>query len=214
MLSREFYLRDVNMVAQDLLGKHLVHQTRQGRFSGMIVEVEAYNGANDKASHAYKLRRTNRTEIQFGIGGYAYVYLIYGMHHCFNIVTNTSDKPEAVLVRALQPVDGAQEMLVRRGCHHLQETCNGPGKLCQAMQITQKQNGADLCSNTLFLEDGESFQHKQIGISARINIDYAEESRDLPWRYFVIGNPNVSKAPQKYNLNLTLADLKNQCVGD
>lgn len=207
MLARKFYIRDVNLVAQDLLGKKLVHQTEQGCYSGIIVEVEAYNGANDKASHAYQMRKTNRTEIQFGLGGYAYVYLIYGLHHCFNIVTNTQGKPEAVLVRALRPVDGIEGMLERRGCKKPQETCNGPGKLCQALQITQKQNAVDLCGNTLYIEDGISCPREQIGVSARINIDYAEECKDLPWRYFIKDNPFVSKVPQKYDSSLTLVDL-------
>lgn len=210
MLAREFYLKDVNLVAQDLLGKMLVHQTKQGRYSGIIVEVEAYNGANDKASHAFQMRKTKRTEIQFGLGGYAYVYLIYGMHHCFNIVTNTVDKPEAVLVRALQPVDGIDVMLARRGSKRPQDTCNGPGKLCQALHITQKQYGEDLCGNTLYLEDAIACPREQIGVSARINIDYAEECKDLPWRYFIKDNPFVSKVPQKYHSDLTLQTIASE----
>lgn len=113
-LSREFYLRDVNLVAPELLGKLLVHRSKEGVTAGMIVEVEAYSGSCDKGSHAYQNKRTPRTEIQFGPGGFAYVYAIYGMHWCFNVVTGTENQPDVVFIRALEPVDGIELMQRRR----------------------------------------------------------------------------------------------------
>lgn len=207
MLKRDFYLRDGNIVARDLLGKILVHNTPEGRFSGMIVETEAYLGMNDLASHAANRKLTDRTRIQFGMGGYSYVYLIYGMHYCFNIVTNIMDRPEAVLIRALQPVDGIEEMLKKRKCKRVEDTCNGPGKLCTALNITNEEYGKDLCGSDLFLEDGNVYLKEEIGVSPRINIDYAGESKDLLWRYYVKNNKYVSKVHKSYASDLTLADL-------
>ena len=198
MLPRTFYLRSVNRVAPELLGKLLVHDTPEGTTSGIIVEVEAYDGKTDKGAHSYPNKRTPRTEIQFGPGGYAYVFGIYGMHYCFNAVCAGEGKPEVVLVRALEPVEGIELMAKRRGTQSLNALCSGPGKLCAALGITKEQYGLDLCGDRLYLTDFRTFSEEQIRTSARINIDYAEKCRDYPWRYFIADNPHVSKVPKKY----------------
>lgn len=186
-LEREFYIRDVNIIARDLIGKLLVHESPKGITSGFIIEAEAYKGPEDKASHTYNNRRTSRTEIQFHEGGYAYVYMIYGMHYCFNITVNIASKPEAVLIRALSPHEGIELMKERRKTESLRNLCNGPGKLCSAMGITKKHYGIDLCGNELYLIDCER-PAPVIMTSPRINIDYAEEYVDVKWRYYAASN--------------------------
>lgn len=198
MLTRDFYLRDANVIAPELLGKLLVHRSAEGVTSGMIVEVESYIGPVDKGAHSYSNKRTDRTEIQFGLGGYAYIYAIYGMHSCFNVVTNIKDKPEVVLVRALEPVDGVELMQQRRNTKSCIDLCNGPGKLCKAMGITKKQYGCDLCGSELYLEPLQHIERNCIMVSPRINIDYAEECKDYLWRYFIKDNPYVSKVVKRY----------------
>lgn len=197
-LSREFYLQGANTVAPALLGKLLVHRSPEGVTAGRIVEVESYLGWCDKGAHSYLNRRTERTEIQFGPGGFAYIYRIYGMHACFNIVTNTSEYPEAVLIRALEPVEGIALMQKRRQREDRKELCNGPGKLCEAMGITISDYGADLCGEKLFLAPFEEVDPADILVSPRINIDYAEECRDYLWRYYLKDNPYVSKVSKRY----------------
>ena len=200
-LPRQFYERNTLQVARELLGKRMVHHAPEGESSGKIVEVEAYIAPEDKASHAYGGLRSSRTEIQYGPGGYAYVYLIYGMYHCFNVVTNKAGCPEVVLIRALEPVEGIELMQKRRrgrtgsseaDGRKIASLCKGPGRLCQAMAITREHNGIDLCGATLYLED-EGPQNFQIETSPRINIDYAAEYRFKPWRFFIAGNPYISK---------------------
>ncbi len=197
-LPREFYLRGANTVAPELLGKLLVCRSPVGVTAGRIVEVESYLGWCDKGAHSYPRRRTERTEIQFGPGGYAYIYRIYGMHACFNIVTNTSEYPEAILIRALEPVEGITLMQKRRQREDRKELCNGPGKLCEAMGITIKDYGADLCGQELFVAPFEETCRSDILVSPRINIDYAAECRDYLWRYYLKDNPYVSKVPKRY----------------
>lgn len=187
-----------NAVAPELLGKRLVHCSDKGVTSGIIVEVESYVGPYDKGSHAYQNKRTDRTEIQFGLGGYAYVYAIYGMHFCFNVVTNINEKPEVVLVRALEPVDGIELMQQRRNTKELFDLCNGPGKLCRAMDITKKQYGFDLCNSKLYIEPFLCVEKSQIMVSPRINIDYAGECKDYLWRYYIKDNLYVSKVEKRY----------------
>jgi len=148
ILKREFYERRTLIVARELLGKTIVHETAEGTTSGMIVETEAYIGPEDKASHAFRNLRSKRTEIQFGPKGHAYVYLIYGMYYCFNVVSGeVPGKPEAVFFRALQPLGGIQHMLRRRSSAkgRIADLANGPSKLCLALGITKTQNGTDLC---------------------------------------------------------------------
>ncbi len=192
-LPREFYERDTLNVAKDLLGKYLVHDSAEGTVKGIIVEVEAYIGPNDAAAHTYKGLRSNRTEVAFGPGGFAYVYLIYGMHNCFNIVTNKAEKPEVVLIRALEPVEGISIMIKRRGTDKLKNLCSGPGKLCSAMGITRADNGVNLCKDSLYLLDSPRIPEDQIQATPRINIDYAAEAKDYLWRFIIKGNKFVSK---------------------
>lgn len=192
-LKREFYERETLDVARELLGKYLVHNTITGRTIGKIVEVEAYIGAIDLACHAYNGKYTNRTKVMFGQGGHAYVYLIYGVYYCMNIVTNQEHYPEAVLVRALEPIEGIELMKTRRKTDKVLNLCSGPGKLCMAMEITKLQNGMDLCGDTMYLLDEEEIPSECILTTPRMNIDYAKEAKEYPWRFIIKDNPYVSK---------------------
>jgi DNA-3-methyladenine glycosylase len=192
-LTRDFYERETLEVARDLLGKYLVHNTADGRTVGKIVEVEAYVGVNDAACHAYNGKYTNRTKVMFGRGGHAYVYLIYGVYYCMNIVTNQETHPEAVLIRALEPIEGLNIMKIRRTTDKILNLCSGPGKLCQAMGITKAENEMDLCGERIYLLRGEAISPENIAVTPRINIDYAKEAREYPWRFIIKDNPFVSK---------------------
>ena len=199
-LDRDFYLRDTLTVAKDLLGKELVHKIGELEVVGRIVETEAYIGPEDKGSHSYGGRRTNRNEVMYHIGGTAYVYLIYGMYHCFNVVTEGLNKPAAVLVRAIEPIEGLELLSQARydtsyaALSSRQKTglCNGPGKLCIAMKIGKSENGLDLCGSLLYIREAQN-EPFSIKSSPRINIDYAGEYKDKPWRFYIEGNSYVSK---------------------
>src|SRR5512132_3301901 len=169
-LPREFYTRpDVLAVARDLLGKKLVVPTRNGaRVAGLIVETEAYRGPEDRASHAFGGRRTKRTETMYGAGGIAYVYFVYGMYHQFNVVSGVADVPHAILVRALEPVEGLDLMRARRHSHPDHNLTNGPGKLCIAMGIDRQLNGADLLGDRVWLEEFEPVSPRRIARGPRI----------------------------------------------
>ena len=193
-LDRSFYLRDACTVAHELIGKLLVHDSSEGLTSGIIVEAEAYRGPEDKAAHSYSGRRTARTEIMYHEGGLAYVYLIYGMHHCFNVTASHPGKPEAVLIRALEPAEGVPLMIKRRGVYDVRNLCNGPGKLCSAMDITMEHYGIDLCGDELYITEG--VKDFRVKTSERVNVDYAEECRKFLWRYFADGNKFVSRVKQ------------------
>ena len=194
-LPREFYLRpDVLTVSRDLLGKLLVVPGPNGeRVSGKIVEVEAYRGPEDRASHAYGGRRTKRTETMYGAGGIAYVYFVYGMYSQFNVVCNVEDIPHAILVRALEPVEGIEIMRTRRHGHLDRNLTNGPGKLCIAMGIDRQLNAADLLGDKVWLEDFETVPPRRIARGPRIGIDYAQEWIDKPWRFWIRDNTYVSR---------------------
>ncbi|WP_378956660.1 DNA-3-methyladenine glycosylase [Pelosinus sp. sgz500959] len=192
-IERIFYERETLDVAKDLLGKYLVHHTKDGKTVGKIVEVEAYVGVKDRACHAYNGKYTNRTKVMFGQGGHAYVYLIYGVYYCMNIVTNQEDYPEAVLIRALEPCDGLDLMKRRRKTDKILNLCSGPGKLCEAMGISKMENTIDLCGDKMYLVSGEVIAPENIIATPRINIDYAEEARDYLWRFTIKDNPFVSK---------------------
>lgn len=194
-LNRDFYLRDVNFVAHDLIGKVLVHNSNAGLTSGIIVETEAYKGPEDKASHTYNNLRTPRTEIQYHNGGFAYIYMIYGMYYCFNVTVNFADKPEAVLIRALEPLEGIALMRTRRKTDKIANLCNGPGKLCAAMGITSKHYGYDLCDEKIYILDNDN--NLEIMTSPRINIDYAEECKNFLWRYFANDSKYISGVNRK-----------------
>ena len=180
-------------LARKLLGSLLVHRTINGVAAGMIVETEAYVGAIDKACHAWQ-NRSERTEIMYHDGGYAYVYFIYGMHHCFNVVTGSEGEGNAVLIRALEPVIGIDLMQRRRNTKLLRSLCSGPGKVCQALGITKNEYGMDLCdpASPLRLIKYRYIPDEQIAVSPRINVAYAEEAATWPWRFYVKDNPFVS----------------------
>ena len=200
-LPLSFYQRnDVVKIAKELLGKILVTKWNgpggyREETSGRIVEVEAYNGVIDKASHAAGGRRTNRNEVMYGEGGVSYVYLCYGIHHLFNVVTNSRETPHAILVRALEPMKGIDIMLKRTGKQNLDNTLTkGPGNVSKALGISFKlHNGISLISKELFIaEDDYWLNKKEIIASPRIGVDYAGEDAKLPYRFFIKGNAFVS----------------------
>lgn len=190
-LTREFYLEDGVNLAESLIGKILVHESPDGITKGIIVETEAYMGEIDDAAHSYR-GKSERTNIQYGRGGFAYIYLIYGMHYCMNIVANEEDRPEAVLLRAIEPTEGIDIMKIRRKTEKIQNLCNGPGKLCQAMGIDKSHYGIDLCGTTMYLEASKDSNQTEVIASKRINIDYAEQSRDNLWRFTRKDNKFIS----------------------
>ena len=194
-LDRSFYnRRDVVRIARDLLGKILVTQINGIRTSGRIVETEAYNGVVDRDSHAFGGRRTARTEHIYGDPGTVYVYICYGMHHLFNVVTNKKDIPHAVLIRALDPIQGINDMLVRTGKPSADYALTkGPGNLTRAMGISKINTGTNLFSKEIFIEDdGLRYRKDQVLITKRIGVKYAREDAELPYRFIVKGNPYVS----------------------
>ena len=193
-LPRDFYLRPTLKVARDLLGKVLVRRWRTGMLSGRIVETEAYLGTMDPASHAYR-GMTGRNEVMFGIGGHLYVYFTYGMHCLFNAVTERRGFPAAVLVRALEPVEGAALMRARRGRPHVAEhdLCRGPGNLARALGITLAENRLDLTrvprsGHALWIED-RGIEVGDIVWTPRVGI---RVGTDRSWRCFVAGSAAVS----------------------
>jgi DNA-3-methyladenine glycosylase len=199
-LPRAFYTRsETLLVARELLGKRLVVPTTEGvRVSGIVVETEAYLAPEDKASHAYNHRRTARTETMFARGGTAYVYFIYGMYFQFNVVTNVQEVPHAVLVRAVEPDEGLELMIARRGATDARNVASGPGKLCIALGIDRSYNGEDLMGTRVWMEDcGRNFSDDEIEAGRRVGIDYAGEFVDKPWRFWVRGNPHVSRVGRK-----------------
>ncbi|SHG36062.1 DNA-3-methyladenine glycosylase [Cnuella takakiae] len=197
-LPPAFYLRpDVVLVARELLGKVLVTGW-QGRFTaGRIVETEAYAGELDRASHAYR-GRTPRTTVMFENGGTAYVYLCYGLHQMFNIVTNRESIPHAVLIRALEPLTGIDIMLERTGKKKLDHTLTrGPGNVGKAMGFHTSQCGVSLQSEDLFIaDDGYRVADDAVAVGPRIGVDYAGEDALLPYRFFLKGSPYVSGKKQ------------------
>ena len=180
-LNREFYRQSALIVARELIGKKLICNTEEGTTGGIIIETEAYMGANDAASHSYQNRRTKRTEAMFSDGGHAYIYLIYGMYLCFNVSANLIDVPEAVLIRALEPTDGIEIMQRHRNKKALKDLCSGPGKLTQAMGISMAHYNIDLCGDELYIET--TGLTPEIESTKRINIDYAGEAANYPWRF-------------------------------
>ncbi|MFB0527847.1 MAG: DNA-3-methyladenine glycosylase [bacterium] len=196
-LSRKFYSRNTGIVAQELLGKTLVHKTDEGIISGKIIETEAYLGQKDPGSHAYR-GITQRNKIMFGPAGKAYIYLVYGNHYCFNVVTEKDGVGGAVLVRALEPKQGIQLMKKHRRIDGpLARLTNGPGKLTKALGITGLMNGADLTGNKLFIMSRIGSRKKErpskdfsIASTARIGI---KKGRNLPYRYYIEGSKFVSR---------------------
>jgi DNA-3-methyladenine glycosylase len=194
-LPREFYTRaNVLKIARDLLGTLLVVPAPDGtRVAGIIVETEAYRGPQDRASHAYGGRRTNRTETMYALGGAAYVYFVYGMYYQFNVVTNVADIPHAILIRAVEPVAGLAVMRQRRAGQSDRNLTSGPGKLCIALGIDRQLDRADLLGSKVWIEEGEEMPRSRIASGPRIGIDYAEGWLDKRWRFWIKGNPYVSR---------------------
>ncbi|WP_299822702.1 DNA-3-methyladenine glycosylase [uncultured Pontibacter sp.] len=195
-LPKDFYTRpNVVEIARELIGKHLYTCIDGIITGGMIVETEAYAGENDKACHAHLNRRTQRTEIMYSEGGVAYVYLVYGIYNLFNIITNVKDKADAVLIRAIEPEVGVEEMLLRRGFQGIKPNLTaGPGVASIALGINRKHYGEDLTGNTIWVEDKSIILPEQsIATGPRIGIDYAGEDAQLPWRFWLKGNKWVSR---------------------
>lgn len=192
-LSSKFYNRpDVLQISQELLGKIIVTKFDGQLTTARIVETEAYNGIVDKASHAYGGRRTNRTEVMFGPAGTAYVYLCYGIHFLFNIVTNKSDIPHAVLIRAAEPLKGIDTMLRRTGKPKADFTLTkGPGNVSKALGIDKVHTGYSLLSADLYIAD-DGYIPDNITATPRIGVDYAGADALLPYRFIIKGNPYVS----------------------
>lgn len=198
-LSRDFYAGDTVAAAQALLGKVLVRRLDGHLLAGRITETEAYVGRCDKACHAYNYRRTPRTETLFLSPGHAYVYLIYGMYHCLNFVTEPEGEPAAVLLRAVEPIAGIETIRrLRYGDkpltpYRMRNFLNGPGKVCQGFGLTRAQNGLDLTGDELFLCDGPedlglpgpAFRRERLCRGPRIGVDYAQEAKDFPWRFWL-----------------------------
>jgi DNA-3-methyladenine glycosylase len=198
-LTLEFYQRtNVLQIAKELLGKVLVTKWDKIVTSARIVETEAYAGAMDRASHAYGARRTKRNEIMYAQGGHAYVYLCYGIHHLFNVVTNIHDVPHAILIRAGEPLQGVKEMLKRTGKRKLDNTLTrGPGNLSKALGIYTMHSGMSLTDKKLFIaDDGFRYKKKQIIASPRIGVDYAGDHAWWDYRFYVKENPFVSGKPR------------------
>ena len=190
-LARNFYGQPTVHAAQMLLGKYLVRVHPDGVTTGMILETEAYVGLEDKASHASR-GRTPRNAVMFGPAGFAYVYVIYGMHHCLNAVTEQEGYPAAILIRAVQPCEGLELMRARRRKEDSRLLANGPGNLCQAFGIERALNGIDLCGDLLFVED-RKISPADIVTTTRVGVDYAGPWKEMPWRFYVAGQPGVSK---------------------
>ncbi|HVO75878.1 MAG TPA: DNA-3-methyladenine glycosylase [Ignavibacteriaceae bacterium] len=194
-LKRSFYTRNVLIVAKELLGKILVKRSGSIILSGKIAEVEAYDGSIDQAAHTFR-GMTERNKIMFGIGGFLYVYFTYGNHYCSNVVTGKEGSGTAVLIRAIEPVNGLDLMIKNRfGRDLLNEKekfnlTSGPGKVCKALGITMEHYGTDLTGNQIYILDSTKLKPEEIGVSKRIGII---KSVDLPWRFYIKDNPYVSK---------------------
>jgi len=193
-LGRHFFARDTLTVARELLGQRLVRVLDGVRLSGRIVEVEAYIGEKDQASHA-RCGLTERNAPMFGPPGHAYVYFIYGMHHCFNVVTERQNYPAAVLIRALEPLEGIEVMQAQRGdVPHIRLT-SGPARLCQALGIDRRFDGADLCGPDalLFIEENETVPGEATATSPRVGVRGDATALSAPWRFYIHGSRHVSR---------------------
>ena len=195
ILNRAFYQQEIWDVARGLLGKILVHESADGVTAGRIVETEAYMGPEDQAAHSFGGRRTLRNEVMYGAKGHAYVYFIYGLYYCLNVTAGSlPGKPEAVLLRALEPVAGEDIMAKRRKVteEKAANLTNGPSKLCMAMGISKTQNKADLTTPPLYINDAATLSQLDIVETTRIGVDYAGEWKKKTWRFYIKSNRFVS----------------------
>jgi DNA-3-methyladenine glycosylase len=184
---------DVVKIAKELLGKVLCTNIDDRTVKGRIVETEAYSGNNDKACHANNQKMTNRNKVMFDSGGVAYVYLCYGIHHLFNIVTNENGKADAVLIRAVEPLEGIEIMLMRRKMNKIEKRLTaGPGVLSQAFGIDKAAYGASLVGDKVWIEEADPIPDSEIMSSARIGVAYAGEDAEKPWRFYIKENNWVS----------------------
>lgn len=196
LLPPEFYDRpDVVRIARELIGHYLVTELRGKQTIGKIVETEAYAGVEDRASHAWNHRRTLRTEVMFGPPGNAYIYLCYGLHHLFNVVTNTADVPHAILIRALEPIEGLSYMAQRTAKKESDiSLTRGPGNLCRALGINRNWNGYSLFRKPIYLAYGANqITARDIQVTPRIGVDYAGKDAQRPYRFLLKGSPYVSR---------------------
>ena len=193
-LNAAFYLRkNVVQIARELIGKILVTHFEGQVTSGRIVETEAYNGIVDQASHAFGGRNTRRTSVMYMPGGTSYVYLCYGIHHLFNVVTNTENEPHAVLVRALEPIAGTDTMLLRTGKKKADYSLTkGPGNVSKALGISTVHTSLSLLGDLIYIEQDPGFQSPEIVATPRIGVDYAGTDAKLPYRFYLKGNKYVS----------------------
>ncbi|HTG56116.1 MAG TPA: DNA-3-methyladenine glycosylase [Niabella sp.] len=195
-LDKTYYSnQDVLALAKDLLGKVLVTRINGAVTSGIITETEAYAGVTDKASHAYGNRRTGRTEVMYQQGGISYVYLCYGIHYLFNVVTSVKDEPHAILIRAVEPLIG-RDIIEKRRNRSIDKASvsSGPGSVSKALGIDLGLNSKDLTGDEIWIEDhGLRYNDNEIAATPRVGVDYAGEDALLPWRFFVKGNRYVSK---------------------
>ncbi len=204
-LERSFYERNTLTVAKELLSCVLVHVTPKGITKGRIVETEAYMGPEDKGAHSYGGRHTPRMDPLYGPGGFAYIYQLHGYNYCINAVTQKKSMPQAVLLRALEPLEGLELMAQRRKIDilegkmsKLKNLTNGPSKLCQAMDIDTSLNGIDLCGDEVFIEPPTGLKSgEELVASPRVHIDYAEEYTTKPWRFLLKNNVFISKGYKK-----------------
>jgi len=210
-MESAFFEQPTLVLAEALLGKYVIHETNQGSIVGRIVETEAYKGPEDRAAHSFGGKRTQRTEVMFGPPGHAYFFLIYGMYHCFNVVSAATDKPEAILIRALEPINGIPFMIQQRFPQKYaaglrkeesltprlkKQLTNGPGKLTQALGIDQRYYDHDLKLPPLSIAEPPTQnidEHLIISRGPRINIAYAQEAIHYPWRFWIKNNPYVSQ---------------------
>jgi DNA-3-methyladenine glycosylase len=193
-LSRDFFARDTLAVARELLGQRLVRVLDGARLSGRIVEVEAYVGEEDQACHA-RCGRTERNAPMYGPPGHAYVYFVYGMHHCLNVVTGREGYPAAILIRALEPLEGIEGMRARRGGRPDRQLTSGPARLCQALEVDRQFDGADLCAPDalLFLERDAAIPANAVAASPRVGVRGNEVAITIPWRFYIRDNRYVSR---------------------
>lgn len=202
ILDKAYFKSDAVTLAKSLLGKILIREIDGKVIKSKILETEAYVGKCDKACHAYNGKRTNRTEILYREGGVAYVYLIYGMYNCLNVVTGMEEEAEAVLIRAVEPLNEFEYISNKRFNQNYSKLSNlkkfsltnGPGKLCKALDIDRHLNGCELYrKGALYLSEGNNDEEFNIISTKRIGIDYAEEAKDFLWRFYIDGNKYISK---------------------
>lgn len=195
-LPLSFYQRDnVELIARELLGKYIYTNIGAGQSGGIIIETEAYKGPEDRGSHAYNNRRTPRNEMMFGSGGLVYMYICYGIHDMLNIVSGIEGMSHAILIRAIEPLTGIDMMRERRNLYdHDKRLCQGPGVLSKALGLNKLHNGTDLQNDEIWIEDkGLNYADEEVVASARVGMNFEGPYKTIPWRFYIKGNPYVSR---------------------